>query len=111
MKSAKNALHVCYTGIGARKSGNHSTKQFMKIAKSFSKDCTHFIARKKCGVCKKHTRTMMKYLNKGGVTNAKNEKTLKQLKKKCNACTKKKSRKCNLQNFIEYSGAVPGKCA
>jgi len=36
--------HICYTGIGARKSGNHTRKQFLDIMnKSTKKTCSSYI--------------------------------------------------------------------
>jgi hypothetical protein len=104
---------ICYTGIGARKNGNHTRKQFLKVMESSAKDCKHFIARSGCSNCKKTTKLMLKYYNQNMNKKnlAKTEKKIELLKKKCNSCTKKKMHNCSLQNFIRYSGALPGKCA
>ncbi len=80
--------------------------------KSSAKDCKSFIARSHCSTCKKVTQVMLKYYNQSMNKNnlAKTEKKMDALKKKCNSCTKKRIHKCSLQNFIRYSGAIPGKC-
>lgn len=45
---------ICYTGIGALKSGNHTKKQFLTIMdKTSKKDCPEHIKFVKCKSCQK----------------------------------------------------------
>jgi hypothetical protein len=47
--------NICYTGIGARKNGNHSRKQYLSVMnKHFKKDCSKYIKSLKCRSCKKY---------------------------------------------------------
>jgi len=49
-----NTYNIYYTGIGAKKSGKHTRKQFLKIMdKRFKKDCSIYTKSMKCKSCKK----------------------------------------------------------
>ena len=101
-KSRSDADHFCYTGIGARKSGNHTRKEFMKIMdKEFKRECSGFIKAPHCKSCVKRALSDPK-----GVLNRKGCK----LFEKCYNCKYKNIKKCNLKEYLLFSGAEIGKC-
>ena len=116
-----NKNNICYTGEGAVKTGNHTQKQYLAVMnKHFKKKCSVYIKSLKCKSCKKSREMNSKEINKQ-INAQKNKKTYKISKKtstklvkqisKCDRCKEKKTKKkCNLKNYIEYSGAEFGKC-
>ena len=112
--------NICYTGIGANKTGNHTKKQFLKIAnKKFHYECSRFIQSLKCKSCKKsralNTKQVYKQINaqrknKTYKMSTKVEKRLIEYMEKCNRCKSKNMKPCTLDNYLTYSGANPGKC-
>lgn len=106
---------ICYTGIGARKNGKHTRKQFLNVMKKTSTDCSRVISYSKCKTCKQATKMMMKYIgvmvNKGKKGETKQiEKKIDGLKEKCEACIAKHAKPCTYKNYIKYSGAHEGSC-
>ena len=96
---------ICYTGIGAKKR-NH-TEKAMEPNLHF---CSFVKAGKSCKSCNKY-----KSLIKEWLKNNKQEKYKKKLNTlhiKCKKCRKKKLKKtkCNIEDYIEFSGAKIGKC-
>ena len=122
MNSSNN---IYYTGIGAKKSGKHSIKEFLQIMKSNSKkQCKSYIASKKCKSCKKSKKTENKLFDdfdyefmKPKEINKKSKKYKKYKKykklkkihnkqtKKCEKCKNKRGKPCSLDEYLEYSGA------
>jgi hypothetical protein len=117
----ENIKYICYTGIGARKSGNHTRKQYLNVMnKHFKKDCSKYTRALKCKSCKKYkefvTRNVKKIIKfqlakKPYKMSKKTEEKMVKQMKKCAFCKNKKTRKCDLKKYIEFSGAVLGKCA
>lgn len=112
---------ICYSGVGSvEKSGNHTKKKYLDVMnKKFNKRCSIYIKSLKCKSCKKaiimNTKENKKQI-KALIQNkpykmSKNTKIkiLKQ-KKKCNQCIKNNTKKCNLKNYMLFSGAEFGKC-
>jgi hypothetical protein len=115
-----NKNNICYTGEGAVKTGNHTQKQYLEVMnKHFLKKCSVYIKSLKCKSCKKNIEMNSKEIKKQLKAQLKNktykltkkteEKLVKQMSK-CDKCKNKKTKKCNLKNYILYSGAEFGKC-
>jgi hypothetical protein len=114
---------ICYTGIGARKSGNHTKKQFLNVMdKNFKDECSQYIKSLKCKSCKKYNRINNVVIKKTVKAQKKN-KTYKMSNKtgeklvnqmllcgKCKRNKTKNTKKCDLKNYISFSGAEMGKC-
>jgi hypothetical protein len=112
--------NICYTGIGSVKSGNYTKKKYLAVMdKNFKKECAVYIKSLKCKSCKKsiemNSNEVKKQIN-AKIQNktykmSKNteKKILKQISK-CKRCKNKKTKKCNLNNYLFYSGAELGKC-
>ena len=108
---------LCYTGIGAKKSGIHSEKEFMKIMnKKFGKECGMYLNSLKCKSCIKSKKINMDMLNKSidrelnknykmFKKNERNEKNLSKMMKLCEKCKEKNIKKCSLEEYINFSGA------
>ena len=117
---------ICYTGIGARKSGNHTKKQYLDVMnKNFKRDCATHIKSLKCKSCKKlktlyrgilktHLKTLEKNKkNKKNKTYKMTKKTRRKLRNATNNCIKcsnKNLKQCDVDNYILYTGAVKGAC-
>jgi CBS domain-containing protein len=116
----ENIKYICYTGIGSRKNGNHSRKQYLNVMnKHFKKDCSKYFKSLKCKSCKKYkemgSKTAKKFINahlakKTYKMSKKTEEKLVKQMEKCNSCKNKKTRKCDFKKYIEFSGANLGKC-
>ena len=92
--------NIRYTGLGARKDGNHTRKQFLSIMdKNFKKDCSVYIKSLTCKSCNKLTK-MIKMIKTKKFTNQ----TMKQLAK-CKKCKNKGTKQCDFKKYIEFSGA------
>lgn len=99
-----NNITIYYTGIGAKKSGKHTKAEFMKIMEQYNNDCSIVITEKACKSCLKKNKLEMKALNMNKYTK-KIKKLIKHNSKKCKKCKSMKKKKCNFNNYIEYSGA------
>jgi len=117
--------NIFYTGIGSSKSGKYTEKQFLKIMnKEFKQKCAMYKKSLKCKSCKKsfeiNNKEIKKFLkkykkNKTRKTSSKIEKVFKMSSKiekeylkqldNCHRCKKKNTTKCNLDDYIVYSGA------
>ena len=111
-----NKNNICYTGIGSLKTGNHTQKQYLEVMnKNYKKKCSVYIKSLKCKSCKKSIEMNTKEVNKQlknktyKMTNNTEIKLLTQINK-CNRCKNNKTKKCNLKNYILFSGAQFGKC-
>lgn len=94
-KKKTRKKYIYYTGIGASKTGRHTKKQFLKIAKKHFKDCTS----KKCKKIKNSKKKFIKILEKKPLHYDDFSKLLDKLDK----CRKKN--KCSFKEYIKYSGA------
>ena len=107
---------ICYTGYGALPSGNHTQKQYMKVMnRHFSKECPTYNKSLTCDPCnqlKEIDKKLMKKLQKNDdykLTMNERKKIMK-VTKKCWQCKNKGTKKCNLQDYLSFSGAYTGKC-
>jgi len=108
--------YIYYTGIGAKKNGKHNVQEFLEIMNNnFNIQCSEFLPEldyKPCSEYKEMNLKAMEYNRKHNKPlfpynrSKKNEKKYKKLVKKCNKYKKTaKKRKCNLDEYIEFSGA------
>lgn len=112
--------NICYTGINSVKTGNYTKKEYLKaMDKYFKKECAVYIKSLKCKSCKKskemNGKEVMKQINaqkKNKTYKMSNrvEKLLVKQMSKCRQCKNKRTKKCNLKNYLLYSGAEMGKC-
>ena len=112
--------NICYTGIGSVKTGNHTKKQFLELMnRNLKKNCSVYIKSLKCKSCKKSIEMNSKegkkqinaqLKNKTYKMSSKKEKELLNQISKCKRCKNNKTKKCNLKNYILFSGAEFGKC-
>ena len=115
-----NTNNICYTGVGSVTSGNHTKKQYIKVMnKNFKKACSVYIKSVKCNACKKSTEMNTKEAKKQINAQSKNktykmsikrEKQLLNQMNKCKRCKNKNTRRCNINEYIAFSGAELGKC-
>lgn len=106
-----NKNNICYTGEGASKTGNHTQKQYLEVMdKNSKKECSIYIKSLKCKSCKKWKKIINAKFKKKHTKKSKKEDNFLKLMDKCNRCKNNKTKKCNLKNYIEYSGAEFGKC-
>ena len=124
---------IYYTGIGAKKNGKHTVKEFLGIMnKHFNVECSEFLpdldykpcreykemnAKARAKVRKimeyniKHNKPTMKNtgLDKPGIYSEHTGKTRKKYKKLINKYNKykktAKKRSCNLHEYVKFSGA------
>jgi hypothetical protein len=113
---------TCYTGTGARKNGNHSEKQFLKVMdKHFKYNCSKFIVEKSgkvvpmCRPCKTYKTKLKKYIknkikNKSLKLSDQEAGVFKKLLTDCSKCKKPDLKSCNLDEYLEFSGAEKGEC-
>ena len=115
-----NSNNICYTGVGSLKTGNHTKKQYLEVMnKNYKKKCSVYIKSLKCKSCKKsiemNSKEVKKQINaqlKNKTYKMSNKKEIKLLKQisKCKRCKNNNTKKCNLNNYIIFSGAELGKC-
>ena len=115
-----NTNNICYTGVGSEKTGNHTKKQYLEVMnKNYKKECSIYIKSLKCKSCKKsikmNTKEVKKQIkaqlqNKPYKISSKTERQILKQISKCKRCKKNKTKKCNLKNYILFSGAEFGKC-
>ena len=108
-------MNIFYTGIGAKKSGNHTKKEYLEVMdNNFKKECSVHIKSLKCKSCKKSIKMNTKEIKKQLKAQSKNktykmsnkteQKIVKQMNE-CKKCKNKKTKKCDLKNYILFSGA------
>ena len=111
--------YIYYTGVGSKKNGKHSVEEFLDIMnKNYNIKCSEFLSDldfKPCREYKEINSKILMYnikhnkpiLNKNG-TKLKTNKS-KKYKKLLKQCIKYKNntrkRKCNLEEYINFSGA------
>jgi hypothetical protein len=108
--------NICYTGIGSVKTGNYTKKKYLEVMyKNFEKECAVYIKSLKCKSCKKsiemNSKEVKKQIKNKTYNMSKNteKKLLKQISK-CKQCKNNKTKKCNFNNYLLFSGAELGKC-
>ena len=103
--------NIFYTDIGARKSGNHTQKQYLQVMdKHFKKDCSVYTKSLKCKSCKKLNKMWKTHLkNKTHTMTTKKQKKFATQMNACIKCKKNKTKKCDFYEYIEFSGAEPEK--
>jgi len=105
---------IYYTGVGAKKSGYHTEKEFMKVMKKSKKACSTYTKSLKCKPCKKSQNNFRKVIK--GVLSAKkknkkykmSQKLKTDLKKDledCRICKTTDVKECDLNDYIKFSGA------
>ena len=105
-----NSTKICYTGEGSNKK-HHSKTEFLNLMESkFKGECSRFVRGKKCKSCKQLKKNWNNYFKQTPKNNTAFDKMQDKLTKKCESCKRKKIEICNLEDFIEYSGANIGKC-
>jgi len=106
--------YIYYTGIGAKKSGKHTVKEFLDIMeKNYAIQCSEILPDlyyKPCKEYKQMSKNAVAYYdtkkNKLSFKVNKNNKTYKNLSKQCMKYKKNtKKRRCNLNEYIKFSGA------
>ena len=111
--------YIYYTGVGSKKNGKHSIEEFLDIMnKQFNIECSEFLSDLDFTPCRQYKEMdnkMMAYnikhhkplLNKNGSKlKTNNSKKYKKLLKQCIKYKKNtKKRKCNLEEYINFSGA------
>ena len=108
-----NTDNICYTGVGSIKSGNHTKKQFLKIMNKSKKECSVYIKSLKCKSCKINFKNRLKAFQiKNRPYKIPNKTERKLLKKinRCNRCKNNNTKKCNLKEYMLYSGAESKIC-
>lgn len=116
-----SSTDLCYTGFGARKSGNHTQQEFLDVMDThYGVKCPEYIKTSKCKVCKEYSKQIAKNIIKQIIAHKqkktykiskRNEASIVKLRKRCDKSTKKNTRKCSLKEYIEFSGAEPGPCS
>ena len=106
--------YIYYTGIGSNKSGKHSVEEFLDIMnKNFNIECSQFLPDlhyKPCMEYKEMSKKALAYYDSknNNITFKvnRNNKKYKKLSKQCIKYKKNtKKRKCNLEDYIKFSGA------
>jgi len=103
--------HIYYTGDGAIVSGIHTDKEFLNIMKPYKKLCSNYVTDQEYSPCKRaqnlNTRFLENFIQDKKYTRSKKvSKRYKRLLKKCNKRKQsRKKRKCELDDFILFSGA------
>ena len=112
---------ICYTGVGALKKKNHTKKEYLGVMKkNFRKKCKEFVQAKKCKPCKTYKKMLQKNIIEHLAAFKKKKKKYNMTKKQhtrfakvqnqCRVCKTKRRKDCDLEEDLEYSGAVKGRC-
>jgi hemerythrin len=104
--------YIYYTGVGSKKDGKHTVKEFLDIMNShFKIDCSNFLKSYNVPPCEKYKQMnrddLLKTIkNQKFKRSRKREKKYKKLIKECNKRIKTfKKRDCNFKEYIDFSGA------
>ena len=107
---------IYYTGIGARKSGKHTKKQYLDVMnKHFKNECATYTKSLKCKSCKQ-LNGMIHGLLKKSIKASKSKTNKKIMTKKatqkfnkainnCNKCKNNNLKPCDFNKYISFSGA------
>ncbi len=100
--------YIYYNGIGAHKSGKHTVKNFLRRVATNSitkKLCINMFQHKTLAPCKKLRKTVKQFAKFKTIPKSLEEK-YKKYDEACTAAKRKAPhRPCNLNNWIEYTGA------
>jgi hypothetical protein len=98
---------IYYTGVGAKKSGKHSVKEFLAIMnKHFAIDCEEYTDKLDYKPCVEYKAMNSKVTKQPKLLKNKNwSKTYTKQLTKCMAYKPTKKRKCDLNAYINFSGA------
>jgi len=101
------AKYIYYTGFGAKQSGKHSVKEFLDIMnKNFNIECTEFLPELDYKPCREYAEMNSIPIFDKNTTKLNTSKKYKKLFKQCAKYKKNtKKRKCNLEEYISFSGA------
>lgn len=112
--------NICYDGKGSNPSHNHTSKEFVGIMDKYYKDqCAADRKKQSCEACKQYKKLYDEYLNKYLEYQRRGkeykmpkllQQTLGAKSRKCERCSKKNTTRCNLKEYVEFSGAQVGKC-
>jgi hypothetical protein len=113
--------YIYYDGIGAKKSGKHTVEEFLNIMNKTAKnECLNYLADLNYSPCNEYKKMHKKapiisFDSKSGkfIYKFNTKSDNKKYKNLLNKCTKykktMKNKKCTLDEYIEFSGAVKGK--
>jgi uncharacterized protein YaaR (DUF327 family) len=113
----KKSKSICYTGVGANKSGQYNNKSFLKLMNDKFKDpCGRSLNEKNCKPCKNYKDMSKKFmkmiknplLNDDDIDSYEYKMDLESIN--CEMCKNKNIKQCDLNSYIDYSGANYGKC-
>ena len=116
-RGGNNTKKICNTGVGARSSGKHTPKQFLKAMQSrkdFVDECPTFTESLSCDSCKKRNELWSKnYVKQQIAEKQKKEykmsdsmnRRIKRYQQKCETCSKKRKKECNLEEYVVFTGA------
>jgi hypothetical protein len=103
---------ILYTGVGAKPSGKHSVPEFLEIMRHhFGVQCSHFLADEEYDPCVQKKMMNDDFFKKYSKNKSyRRSKSLEQkylaLSKKCQKYKDtRKQRKCDVNEFIRFSGA------
>ncbi len=107
---------IYYTGMGAKKSGKHTEKEFLDVMKPFDYECSEALVEreyKPCSESKAMNRKRFQYYMKhkkatyNTSMSKRNQTKYKKLVKQCSKHKKTvKRRKCTVDEFVTFSGAI-----
>ena len=104
---------IFYTGYKGKKNGKHTEKEFMDVMnKHYKEQCESYNGdgEKRCKPCKQSRKLITSEVRKQikrktYKRSKKTEKKIVTLRKKCDRCKKTRKKKCNLNDYIRFSGA------
>jgi hypothetical protein len=106
--------YIYYTGVGAKKSGKHSIEEFLKIMRqNYGVECSHDLHDQEYEPCIEKNKMSRSFFDKYSKNKfyRHTKKQATKFKKLFNQCKRykktAKNRKCNLDEFIDFSGAIP----
>jgi len=107
----KNKEQIYYTGIGSNKSGISTQAEFLRMMNQTSKrECAEYIKSLKCKSCKDRIKlnkniTNKTIKNKNYKPSKKTYKKLFKLTMQCIKCSSRKTKKCDIKQYMKFSGA------
>ena len=116
-RNTKKIKQLCYSGTGAKKNTNmHSVEEFLKIMETEGKEaCAKYKKSLNCKPCQKRKKLLSKINRKRKLkSNYKPSNKLMNKEEKlfdeCLVCQENFNELCDLNEYIEWSGAKPNKC-
>ena len=116
-KSKKMSRYILYDGIGAKKSGKHTEQEFLNMIHKTRMDetCPSWLGKKNykpCSTYESMDSNMVKYAIKHNKPYGYNNRSCKSHNKykrtmnKCIKYLKNNKHKCNVDDYVKYTGAV-----